>query len=189
MPDSTLRRIAQGDRAAVRDCIARHGGLVWSLARRWSGDGPDAEDAVQEVFIRLWSNAARFDPSVASETTFVAMIARRVLIDRRRQRARHPAPGPLPEGLASDGSDPPDRIERLDEADRAGRALEALGDDQRRVLTLAIHGGLTYDEIARRTGLALGTVKTHARRGLINLRRALGAPEPRPIPSTSGGDS
>ena len=188
MPESTLRRIAEGDRAAVRECISRHGGLVWSLARRFCDGRPDAEDAVQEIFISLWTHAARFDPSVASETTFVAMIARRALIDRRRKQARRPAPDALPDGLATEEVGPPEWLERLDEASRAARALEALGDDQRRVLTLSIYRGMTYDEIARATGLPLGTVKTHARRGLINLRRELDAPSP-PIPSKNGGDA
>jgi len=189
VPESILRRIAEGDRAAVRECISRHGGLVWSLARRLSEGRADAEDAVQEIFIDLWTHAARFDPAVASETTFVAVIARRVLIDRRRKRGRRPVVDPLPAGLPGDSPGPPECVERLDEAGRAARALEALGDDQRRVLTLSIYQGLTYDEIARSTGLPLGTVKTHARRGLINLRRELDAPRAIPIPSKDGGDA
>ena len=187
MPSSTLRRIAEGDRAAVRECISRHGGLVWSLARRASPDPGEAEDAVQEIFLSLWTHAARFDPSVASETTFVAMIARRTLIDRRRKQARRPSPGPLPVDLSGEAMPPLDRLEHLDEANRAARALDALGDDQRRVLTLSIYQGLTYDQVARATGLPLGTVKTHARRGLINLRRELEAPEARPVSSKQDG--
>ena len=187
MPDSILRRVAEGDRAAVRECISRHGGLVWSLARRSCGASGDAEDAVQEIFIDLWANAARFDPSVASETTFVAMIARRNLVDRRRKEARRPRLNDLPEALVGDSPGPPERLDALDETDRAVRALESLGSDQRTVLTLSIFDGLTYDEIARKTDLPLGTVKTHARRGLINLRRELGAPGA-PALTSKGGD-
>jgi RNA polymerase sigma-70 factor (ECF subfamily) len=99
VPDSILVRIAQGDRAAVRDCLDRHGGLVWSLARRLCPDPADLEDAVQEIFIDLWSAARRYDPAVAAESTFVAMIARRRLIDRRRRAARGPDHRPLPEAL------------------------------------------------------------------------------------------
>ncbi len=188
-PDSTLCRIAAGDRAAVRECISRHGGLVWSIARRLGEGRADAEDAVQEIFIDLWTHAGRFDPRVASETTFVAMIARRNMIDRRRKRDRRPAPGSLPDGLTGDSVGPLEWVERLDEAGRAARALDALGEDQRRVLTLSIYQGLTYDEIARSTGLPLGTVKTHARRGLINLRRELDGPRALPVPSEHGGDA
>ncbi len=95
--DSTLLRIAAGDPDAPRACIARHGALVWALARRESGGcHADAEDLVQEIFIDLWAHAGRFDPAVASEATFVALIARRRLIDRRRRLGRAAAGVPLP---------------------------------------------------------------------------------------------
>jgi RNA polymerase sigma-70 factor (ECF subfamily) len=80
-----LKRIAAGDKTAVQDCLDSYGGLVWSLARRMSPNTNEAEDAVQEIFIDVWKNAARFDESQSSETTFVAMIARRRLIDRLRK--------------------------------------------------------------------------------------------------------
>ena len=80
--------VAGGDAGAVRECLDAYGGLVWSLARRLSPGEAEAEDAVQEIFIELWSKAGRYDEGRASETTFVAMIARRRLIDRWRQRGR-----------------------------------------------------------------------------------------------------
>lgn len=188
MPEPTLPRIARGDRAAVRECLSQHGGLVWSLARRWSSGREEAEDAAQEIFLALWNHAGRFDPSIASETTFVAMIARRTLIDRRRKQGRRPSVGPLPDDLTGAEPGPSEWLERRDEAARALRALETLGEDQRRVLTLAIQRGMTYDEIAGATGFPLGTVKSHARRALIHLRRVLGAPEAQAIPSRNEGE-
>ena len=83
--DSLLNRVAAGEMAAMQECINQYGGLVWSLARRFSASAADAEDAVQEVFITLWKYASRFDESKGSETTFVSMIARRRLIDRLRR--------------------------------------------------------------------------------------------------------
>ncbi len=188
MPGSTLERIAGGDRAAVAECIDRHGGLVWSIARRLCIDRSEAEDAVQEIFIDLWSSAGRFDPSRSSEAAFVAMIARRRLIDRRRKGRRRPGAMPLPDALACPGEGPERRVDDVDEAGRASIALASLGDDQRRVLLRAIYDGKTYAEIAEETGLPLGTVKTHARRGLIRLREALVDHRPAPSPSTPGGD-
>ena len=85
---NVLHRVAAGDRAAVRECLARYGGLVWSLVRRSTSDAAEAEDAVQEIFVDVWQSASRFDPAVASEATFIAMIARRRLIDRARRRNR-----------------------------------------------------------------------------------------------------
>ena len=82
--DTLIGRLAAGESGAPAECMERFGGLVWALARRFSTNSADAEDAVQEIFSSLWQNADRFDPSIASETTFVGMIARRRLIDRRR---------------------------------------------------------------------------------------------------------
>jgi len=99
-PASILERVAQGDPSAPAECIDRFSGLVWSLARRLCASASDAEDAVQEIFIDVWKSAGRFDPSIASETTFVAMIARRRLIDRGRRRMRRPEVPQIAETLA-----------------------------------------------------------------------------------------
>jgi len=163
-----LTRVAGGDPGAVRDCIARYGGLVWSIARRF--EGHDAEDAVQEIFLDLWKSAARFDPRIASEPAFVAMIARRRLIDRRRTQRRRPATETIDsEPAIADAGRGPDSCA---EASQAARALDRLRPEQRRVLVLATHG-LSHGEIAERTGMPLGTVKAHARRGLQSIRAAL----------------
>ena len=126
----------------------------------------------------LWKHAARFDPARGTEPTFVATLARRRLIDRARRHRRRPAPSPLPDTLA-DPQPPPDVLaERGDEARRAAEALRTLREPERVVLGLAIGRGLTYEEISKRTDMPLGTVKTHARRGLIALRARLDAPAP-----------
>jgi RNA polymerase sigma-70 factor, ECF subfamily len=169
-----LPRIAEGDRTAIRECIARYGGLVWSLARRAAPS--DAEDAVQEIFLDLWKSAARYDVRLGSEITFVATIARRRLVDRRRQRARRPETESLTDtssaaaSIAS-GNVPP---EMGAEAALAARALDQLRPEQRQVLILTACHGLSHEEVATTTGMPLGTVKAHARRGLIRVREALG---------------
>lgn len=165
-----LPSVAAGDRAAVRRCIDRWGPLVWSLARRHC-DGPaEAEDAVQDIFVELWKSAGRFDPAVGSEATFVATVARRRLIDRHRRRARRPDAAP-----AAETAEEP-RVEARVDGRRALRALEALSPEQRDVVALAACQGFTHGEIAARTRLPLGTVKSHARRGLLKLRDALAGP-------------
>jgi RNA polymerase sigma-70 factor (ECF subfamily) len=175
--ECVLPRIAAGDPAAVPDCIARYGGLVWSLARRFLGNATDAEDAVQDVFIELWKNAARYDPARSSEPTYITMIARRRLIDRKRRAGRAPAVQALPDDPlgAPAGSPGADRIEIADEAAKAAAALGELRADERRVIQMAVLQGMTHEEIAAATGLPVGTVKTHIRRGLIRVRERLGA--------------
>jgi RNA polymerase sigma factor (sigma-70 family) len=173
-PESTsiLERVARGDPAAPNECIARFSGLVWSLARKLCSSPSDAEDAVQEIFIDLWKSAARFDASIASETTFVAMIARRRLIDRGRRRMRRPEVPQIPEAVA----DPTERTDETEAGEQkvlAQRAFSELRPEQQQVLQLAIHHGLSHEQIATATGMPLGTVKTHARRGLIKIRQIL----------------
>jgi RNA polymerase sigma factor (sigma-70 family) len=164
-----LARVAQGDPLAVRECIARYGGLVWSIARRF--EPTEAEDAVQEIFLDLWKSAARFNASIASEATFIAMIARRRLIDRRRTRRRRPTTEQLPEAptIADESLQPDASVE----ASKAARALGQLRPEQQQVLVLATCHGMSHNEIAAATGMPLGTVKAHARRGLLSIRAAL----------------
>ncbi len=167
--EPVLGRVAAGDPNAVRECLARYGGLVWSIARRF--EGADAEDAVQEIFLDLWKSAARFDPGIATESAFVAMIARRRLIDRKRTRGRRPTIDPVHElpAVASDHSGP----DTCAEANQAARALDQLRPEQRQVLLMSTAGGMSHNEIAAQTGMPLGTVKAHARRGLMSIRAAL----------------
>jgi RNA polymerase sigma-70 factor (ECF subfamily) len=164
-----LPRVALGDPLAVRACINRYERLVWSLARKLSLDGADAEDAVQEAFVSLWESAHRFDPARGSEPLFVAMIVRRRLIDRIRARGRRPQTEEIDDNLPSDAPHP----ERAAEAALAARAVLQLRPEQQRVLVLTTRDGLTHEEIAERTGMPLGTVKAHARRALLKLRSVL----------------
>jgi RNA polymerase sigma-70 factor (ECF subfamily) len=177
-----LPRVAAGDRAAIRECIQRYGGLVWSLARRAAP--ADAEDAVQEIFLDLWKSAPRFDARAGSEATFIATIARRRLIDRRRARARRPETDPLSERMPQPTTQGVPRAELGAEAALAARALDQLRPEQRQVLILTACHGLSHEEVASSTGMPLGTVKAHARRGLIRVREALGEAA---LPAAAGG--
>ena len=169
-----LPRIAAGDERAVRDCVARYGALVWSLARRWSPDGGDAEDAAQEIFIDLWRTAARYDQSRTSEAGWVAMIARRRLIDRARKRERLPALESIPDNFDVANESERD-LDREWRAEQARAVLRELPPAQRRMLELSLLHGRTHDEIARETETPLGTVKSHIRRGLQRARDLLAA--------------
>ncbi len=175
MNDLVLQRVASGEAGAVRECIDRFGGLVWSLARRMTYTEAEADDAAQEIFVEIWKNAGRYDQRVASETAFVAMIARRRLIDRRRKRDRQLDRQPLPEVAPATPDLASDRSSMVEEARRATDAIELLSAEQQRVLRLSIFQGLSHEKIATSTGLPMGTVKTHARRGLMKLREILAA--------------
>lgn len=174
MTQAILQRIADGDQNAVQDCLKAYGGLVWSLARRMLRNNEEAEDSVQEIFIEVWKNAARFDPALASETTFVAMIARRRLIDKIRFSQRRISADSLEDILAEPAGSSEKEVQMLVEGREAFKALNELRPEQRQVLQLSIIHGLSHQEIADATGMPLGTVKTHARRGLLQAREILG---------------
>jgi RNA polymerase sigma-70 factor, ECF subfamily len=169
-----LHRIATGDRTAVQECMKAYGGLVWSLARRSLRNPDDAEDVVQEVFLEIWKSAAKFDPARSSETTFIAMIARRRIIDRLRFDSRRINPDALDDMAAepSDGSE--GKLQLSVEAREAAKALNTLRPEQRTVLQMAIVQGMSHQEISEATGMPLGTVKTHMRRGILQARMHLG---------------
>ncbi|MDY7093550.1 MAG: sigma-70 family RNA polymerase sigma factor [Acidobacteriota bacterium] len=170
-PEPLLPRVAAGDAQAVEECIDRYKGLIWWTARRIIG--ADAEDAVQEIFIELWSSAHRYDPARSSEPAFVTMIARRRLIDRRRKAGRRPTESSL---TTDDGELPvraPQTVEASAEASLARRAIEQLDPKERDAVTLSVVYGMSHSEIADHTELPLGTVKTYIRRGLQRVRDVL----------------
>ncbi|MEM9413060.1 MAG: sigma-70 family RNA polymerase sigma factor [Planctomycetota bacterium] len=171
--ENILPRIADGESSAVADCLHRYGGLVWSLARRFSPDEQSAEDAVQDVFIQLWKNANRFDASIAAEKTFVAMITRRRLIDISRRKSWPSSSQFDFDKVGAREKSASDQAELSDEAAKAAQLLSDLPDDQQKVIRLSIYDGLSHSKIAELTGISLGTVKTHIRRGLLKLRSAL----------------
>jgi len=151
-----------------------YGGLVWSLARRFTETAADAEDATQEIFLDVWKSAARYDASMGKEATFITTIARRRLIDRIRAQRRRPVTQEYDDTLASD----PQTVNQNAGATAvdiatAQRALATLNEDQRTILLMGIAEGMTHSEIAMATGKPLGTVKTQMRRGLIKLRELL----------------
>lgn len=186
-PESTselfLPRIARGEPAAVEACMQRYAPLVWSLAKRMTRDVGTIEELVQEVFVDIWRNAARFDPGLASESTFIATITRRRIIDRQRRASRNPTLELAEAAMPADESESDlAAVDERDEARRATRALDSLKPEQRRLILMAVVEGLTHQEIAESTGLPLGTVKSHIRRGLDRTAQLLRAPRREELP-------
>lgn len=167
-----LPKVAAGESRAMEECIAKHGGLVWTIIRRYQKDTAAAEDLVQEVFTEIWKKASSFDPAIATETTFVGMIARRRSIDFLRRQGRQPGFEPL---TAAESM-----LQPVNESSSVGcdpetvrSSLATLPSDTRQLFQLFFDDGFTHPEIAEKTGLPLGTVKTRLRRGLITLREQL----------------
>ena len=171
---SLLQRIARGDRAAASECIATYSGLVWTLARQRLANEADVEEAVQEIFMQLWRQADRFDPAQGEEVTFVSLLARRRLVDRMRKQARVPVSASLDEVGSQLSEDGREVLERSADVRRVRAVLETLEPKQREIIHLSSWLGLSHGAIAERTGLPLGTVKSHLRRGLMKVREQLG---------------
>jgi RNA polymerase sigma-70 factor (ECF subfamily) len=165
-----LPQIAAGNRAAVARCIDRYGALVWSMARRLTPTSEDAEDAVQDIFVDIWRHACRFDAARGAENIFIAVLARRKLIDRmRRQKLRRASEEPLEEVHEASIAGTL-RAEQDSEMDSMHAILSHLTLPQRRVMELSLVQGMSHAEIVEQTGLALGTVKTLIRRGVLHAR-------------------
>jgi RNA polymerase sigma-70 factor, ECF subfamily len=170
--NSLLQRVASGDKAAAREMLDRFGPLVWSLARSFAHSQADAEDATQDVFIHLWKKAHMYDERFGDEEQFVAVVARRRLIDRYRTNKSRPLAfvaddTQIAQSIATATSDHPH------DARIAQDHLASLVEEERVVLVLSIVRGLTHDQIARHLAMPLGTVKTHMYRGLASLRDRL----------------
>ncbi|MGC4083331.1 MAG: sigma-70 family RNA polymerase sigma factor [Vicinamibacterales bacterium] len=177
--DSLLARVARGDQAAFQACVERFGGMIWSLARRFSYRTADAEDGAQDVFLQLWKSAKLYDASRGSEPVFVATLARRVLIDRFRAQRRQPREVSVEE-LSGNDWEPGALAHEGDhvEARLAAQELAELPAEQQRVIRLSVLEGLSQGDIATRTGLPLGTVKTLMRRGFLKIRERLAGGRP-----------
>ncbi len=176
--DALMDRIARGDERAFAELYDALASTVYGTILRVVRDPAQSEEVAQEVFVEIWRQAARFDPARGGVHGWAATIARRRAVDRvrseqssRDRQLRDAATSAAePDGPADIVLDSLDR-------DRARLALAQLSDAQRQALELAFFGGLTHVEIAERLGVALGTVKTRIRDGLIRLRCPDGSAE------------
>jgi RNA polymerase sigma-70 factor (ECF subfamily) len=176
---SLMRRVAANEPAAMEELYDRFASLVFRLAFQAMPTRADAEDAVQEVFVRLWRTADRYDPKRAALVTWVMLISRRHLVDRlRRTRTRVKAStlderqsDPLRADLSAAGG-------AMDQKERFGELMDRIAklpELQRTVVTRAYLGGQTLRQIGEELNTPIGTVKSALSRALVRLReRAAG---------------
>ena len=172
---AALLRMADGELAALEDLYDRYKTMAYSIAYRITNDATLAEDVVQDAFLGVWRNAARYLEGRASVKTWLLSIVHHRAIDAiRRRRPTTDLPdveSALPAALTL-----PDVWAEVSaglDAELVRSALGALTDVQRETLELAYFGGLTQTEIAQRTGAPLGTVKSRMRLGLLAMRRTI----------------
>jgi len=172
-----MHRVASGDDQAVAELYDRFGSLVYKVARQFLPSQVEAEDAVQEVFVRLWQTADRYDPRRAKLVTWVMLIARRHLIDRIRRSAVRPGASAFEGDVASQAPDNvPDRQSLDDERSvKLRRRIAELPELQRIVIERAYLQGYTLREVSEQLNAPLGTVKSALSRGLERLRERVNA--------------
>ena len=163
---------AAGGEEVLRDAYDRYGTLVFSYCRRML-DRDLAADATQEVFVAAWRSRARFDPARGSLAGWLIGIARFKAVDALRARTAAPHPS-LTDSYSAEVADDTAHDDDLAERLLVTEALDMLSERARRAVELSFYEGLTHEEIAGRTGVPLGTVKSDIRRGLARLRRHLG---------------
>lgn len=170
-----MQRVARQEPGAVEDLYDRFGSLVYRMAYQAMPTSEEAEDAVQEIFVRLWRTADRYDPARAALVTWVMLLSRRHLVDKlRRKRARISA-GALEEGTLSPGeSGQFDAVDAGMEHDERFATVMAriaeLPELQRQVVTRAYLRGQTLRQIGEELNTPLGTIKSALSRALVRLR-------------------
>ena len=175
LDNALIRGVAAGDHEAFAEFYDRWSGRLLALIVQILVDRAQSEEVLQEVFLEIWRSAASFSPERGSARAWAVTMARRRAVDRVRssQAARDR------EEQWRDYMPDVDLTVQAVEDSLAGedvrRALDAVGEPQRSTLVMAYFTGLTHTEIARRTGVPLGTVKTRIRNGIARLRKEMGA--------------
>ncbi|MDF2629859.1 MAG: polymerase subunit sigma-24 [Symbiobacteriaceae bacterium] len=170
-------RVAASDQGALGALYDRYGRQVYALALRMLQDGAAAEDVTQDVFLKVWRSAARFDADRGRVGTWILHIAYTTTVDliRARRRAMPSRFDDMPEETDT-GADPAGDAETAVLGAQVKSALMRLPAEQRQALELAYFGAMTQQEIAGKLGIPLGTVKGRVRLGLEALRQFLMMP-------------
>ncbi len=176
-----LQRITARDTAAVAGLYDRHCRLLFGLILRIVRDRGEAEDILQEVFVRVWNRAAKYDAQLGAPLPWLVGVARHCAIDRlRARRVRAAVDAPAVDRDSLEATAPAADIRTPEaavlEAERRGKLTDALAGlpaEQRRLIEAAFFEGYTHSELAQRFELPLGTVKTRIRAGMLAMRQKM----------------
>ncbi len=171
-----LLRIARQDRDAFAAFYAQTSRRVYGLARRVLIDPELSEDATQEVYLQVWNSADRFNPEAGSPMAWLMTLAHRRAVDKVRSEQsstdREARYGAATQTI--DHDDVVDTVTQRLEAEGVVKCLDTLTATQQESVRLAYYGGLTYREVAEKLGVAVPTIKSRIRDGLLRLKACLG---------------
>ena len=180
---AVVRRVAEGERAASRQLVDQYLKPVTRYAFRMLGDAAEAEDVAQETFVKLWREAARWQPR-AKLSTWLYRVAHNACVDRLRARKTREAT-PLPE-LSAEGQQPGELLERREASEAVAHALSELPERQRAAIALVYYQGLRNYEAAEVLGVKVEAVESLLARARRQLKRVLRPPSAA-SPSEQGG--
>ena len=174
--DDLLLKVGLGDRAAFGDLYDEVAPLVYGIARRVLRDPARAEEVSQEVFLQIWGQAERFDPSRGRARSWIAAVAHRRAVDvvRSEQASRRRTAEVGVREYLSAFDEVAETVERRELRRRVRGAIEELSEAQRQAVSLAYFGGMTYREVAEHVGSPEGTIKTRMRSAMGKLADILG---------------
>ena len=171
-----LGQVAEGDQSAFAALYDQTSSRVLGLVIRLLKDHAQSEEVTQEIFLEVWQNAKRYDPSKGSAVTWILAMSHRRAVDRIRasQSTRDRDTKIGIRDLEREYDSVAESVEISVEHERVGKALSRLTELQRQAVTLAYYGGYSHSEVAQMLSVPVGTVKTRLRDGMIRLRDELG---------------
>jgi RNA polymerase sigma factor (sigma-70 family) len=171
-----MAAISLGDRAALAALYRHTSAKLFGVCLRILKDAREAEEVLQDVYVAVWHRAGTFDPARGSVIAWLVAIARNRALDRLRAVRHRRSERPLDDAHADLADGQPSALSRIEEHEAASalhRCLEGLEEPQRGAIRTAFLDGVTYEDLACRQGVPLGTMKSWIRRGLIRLRGCL----------------
>lgn len=169
-----MQRVSLDDEAAISALYDRFGPLVYRLAYQAMPTRADAEDAVQEIFVRLWRTAGRYDPKRAALVTWVMLLSRRILVDRMRRAQARIKTSTMSEAVVSQAGAPEIASGHAIETDERFATLmkriDQLPELQKTVVLRSYLGGQTLRQIGQELNKPIGTIKSALSRALVRLR-------------------
>ena len=172
----SISKIANDRDEAAFDILFRYfAPRIKSYCLRLGADASGAEEITQEAMVSIWRNAAQFDPSKSSPSTWIFTIARNLTIDRFR-KMRRPQFDPNDPALVPDDEPPPDRLaEQTEKQENVRKIMDTLSSNERNVLMLSFYENLSHGEISRQLSIPVGTVKSRIRLASAKIRSTLDA--------------
>ena len=173
--EGMIARMAMGDRAALTALYGATSAKLFGIALRVLEDRPEAEDALQEIYVKVWHNADRYRANGLSPMTWLITVARNHAVDRlRARRGRRQAPIDEVAELADLSPGPEALAEASSMRGAIAGCLKTLDPDRADAVRRAYIEGEAYADLARRYGVPLNTMRTWLRRSLLKLRECLG---------------